>query len=174
MTPLIGIVVAIFVALLAPNVRAVVTSVLVLMVLATAVQTYTLDADWGHNPPSTVHQVSYWIVQLIIIAIIMAVGLGIFRVRSRRAARSGESLVRPAFSGRRGVAALVESALGTTVIYFAGAFAADKLRHHHGGGNESIPWTGVLGIVIGVVALVALAVVLIRGNVVDRRTRANA
>ena len=174
MTPLIGIVLAIFVALLAPNVRAVVTSVLVLMVLATAVQTFDLDADWGSNPPSTVHQVSYWIVQLIIVSVIMAVALGIFRVRSRRAARSGESLVRPAFSGRRGVIALVESAVGSTVIYFAGAFAADKLRHHHGGGTGSIPWTGVLGIVIGVVALVALAVVLIRGNIADRRTRVGA
>jgi hypothetical protein len=174
MTPLIGLVVAIFVALLAPNVRAIVTSVLVLMVLATAVQTYDLDADWGSNPPSTVHQISYWIVQLIIISVITAVALGIFRVRARRAARSGESLVRPAFSGRRGVTAVVESAVGTTVIYFAGAFAADKLRHHHGGGNESIPWTGVLGIVISVAALVVLAVVLIRGNIADRRTRVDA
>ncbi|HEY3923816.1 MAG TPA: hypothetical protein VGL75_04580 [Acidothermaceae bacterium] len=174
MTPLIGIVTAVFVALLAPNVRAVAGSVLVLMLLATAVQTYDLDADWGSNPPSTVHQVSYWIVQLIIIAVIMGIALGIFRVRSRRAARSGESLVRPAFSGRRGVKALVETALGTTVIYFAGAFAADKLHHHHGGGSGSIPWTGVLGIVIGVAALVALAGALIRGNVLDRRTRVDA
>jgi hypothetical protein len=174
MTPLIGIVLAIFVALLAPNVRAVVASVLVLMVLATAVQTYDLDADWGSNPPSTVHQLSYWIVQLIIIAVIMAVALGIFRVRSRRAARSGESLVRPAFSGRRGVIALVQSAVGTTVIYFAGAFAADKLRHHHGGGSGSIPWTGVLGIAIGVVALAVLAAALVRGNIADRRTRVDA
>ena len=134
MTPLIGIVLAIFVAQLAPNVRAVVLSTLVLMVLATAVQTYDLDADWGSNPPSTVHQVSYWIVQLIIISVIMAVALGIFRVRSRRAARRGESLVRPAFSGRRGTLALVKTAVATTVVYFAGAFAADKLRHHHGGG----------------------------------------
>jgi hypothetical protein len=174
MTPLIGILIAVFVAQLAPNVRAVVTSVLVLMVLATAVQTYDLDADWGSNPPSTVHQVSYWIVQLIIIAVIMAVALGVFRVRSRRAARSGESLVRPAFSGRRGVTALVESAVGSTVIYFAGAFAADKLRHHNGGGHGNIPWTGVLGIVIGLVALAALVVVLIRGNIADRRTRVDA
>lgn len=174
MTPLIGLVVAILVARLAPNVRAVVTSVLVLMVLATAVQTFDLDADWGSNPPSTVHQISYWVVQVIIVSIVMAIALGIFWVRSRRAARSGESLVRPAFSGRRGVTALVQSAVGTTAIYFAGAFAADKLRHHHGGGTESIPWTGVLGIVIGVVALVALAVVLIRGNIADRRTRVGA
>ena len=174
MTPLIGIVLAILVALLAPNVRAVVASVLVLMILATAVQTYDLDANWGSNPASTVHQVSYWIVQLIIISVIMAVALGIFRVRSRRAARSGESLVRPAFSGRRGVTALVESAVGSTIIYFAGAFAAHKLQHHHGGGSGSIPWTGVAGIVIGVVALVALAVILIRGNLVDRRSGVDA
>jgi hypothetical protein len=174
MTPLIGLVVAIFVALLAPNVRAVVASVLVLMVLATAVQTYDIDADWGSNPASTVHQISYWIVQLIIIAVITAVALGVFRVRSRRAARSGESLVRPAFSGRRGVTALVETAVGTTLIYFAGAFAADKLRHNHGGGHGSIPWTGVLGVAIGVVALAVLAVVLVRANISDRRARVDA
>jgi hypothetical protein len=174
MTPLIGILLAIFVALLAPNVRGVVVSMLVLMVLATAVQTYDLDADWGSNPPSTVHQVSYWIVQLIIIAVVMAVALGIYRVRARRAERRGESLVRPAFSGRRGVTALVESAVGTTVVYFAGAFAADKLKSHHGGGASHIPWTGVLGIVIGAVTLVALLVVILRGNIADRRTRVDA
>ncbi len=174
MTPLVGIVLAVFVAMLAPNVRAVVGSVFVLMVLATAVQTYDLDADWGSNPPSTVHQVSYWIVQLIIIAVVMAIALGIFRVRARRSARRGESLVRPAFSGRRGTVALIETAVGTTVIYFAGAFAAHKLGHHHGGGSGSIPWTGVLGIAIGAVTLVALVVVILRSNIADRRTRVDA
>jgi NhaP-type Na+/H+ or K+/H+ antiporter len=174
MTPLIGLVLAVFVARLAPNVRAVVVSVLVLMALATAVQTYDLDADWGSNPPSTVHQVSYWIVQLIIISITLGLALGIFRVRARRAARRGESLIRPAFSGRRGTVALIETAVGTTVVYFAGAFAADKLQHHHGGGTESVPWTGVLGIVIGAVVLVALAVVILRSNIADRRSRVDA
>jgi hypothetical protein len=174
MTPLIGILLAVFVALLAPNVRAVVVSMLVLMALATAVQTYDLDADWGSNPPSTVHQVSYWIVQVIIISAMLGVALGVFRVRSRRAARLGESLVRPAFSGRRGTVALIETAVGTTVVYFAGALAADKLRHHHGGGAGSIPWTGVLGIVIGAVTLVALVVVILRSNIADRRTRVDA
>jgi hypothetical protein len=174
MTPLVGILLAIFVARLAPNVRAVVVSMLVLMVLATAVQTYDLDADWGSNPPSTVHQVSYWIVQLIIISVTLGVALGIFRVRARRAARRGESLVRPAFSGRRGTVALIETAVGTTVVYFAGAFAADKLRHHHGGGAGSIPWTGVVGVVIGAVTLVALVVLILRSNIADRRTRVDA
>lgn len=174
MTPLIGIVLAILAALLAPNVRGVVVSMLVLMVLATAVQTYDLDANWGSNPPSTVHQLSYWIVQLIIISVMLGLALGAFRVRSRRAVRRGESLVRPAFSGQRGVVALIETAVGTTVVYFAGAFAADKLRHHHGGGGGSIPWTGVLGIVIGAVTLVALVAVILRSNVADRRTRVDA
>jgi hypothetical protein len=175
MTPLVGIVLAIFVAMLAPNVRGVVVSMVVLMTLATAVQTYDLDADWGSNPPSTVHQVSYWLVQLIIVSVMLGVSLGIFRVRSRRAARSGESLVRPAFSGRRGTVALIETAVATTVVYFAGAFAADKLRHHHGGGGAgSMPWTGVLGIVIGAVTLVALVVVILRSNTADRRTRVDA
>ncbi len=174
MTPLIGIVLAIFVAQLAPNVRGVVVSMLVLMVLATAVQTYDLDADWGSNPPSTVHQVSYWIVQLIIISVMLGVAIAAFRVRARRAVRRSESLARPAFSGRRGTVALIETSVATTVVYFAGAFAADKLRTHHGAGAGSIPWTGVLGIVIGAVTLVALAVVMIRGNLTDRRTRVDA
>jgi hypothetical protein len=174
MTPLVGILLAIFVARLAPNVRGVVLSMLVLMSLATAVQTFDLDADWGSNPPSTVHQVSYWIVQLIIISVVLGVALGVFRVRARRASRRGESLSRPAFSGRRGTVALIETAVGTTVVYFAGAFAADKLRHHHGGGAGSIPWTGVLGIVIGAATLVALLVVILRSNIADRRTRVDA
>jgi hypothetical protein len=174
MTPLVGILLAIFVARLAPNVRAVVVSMLVLMVLATAVQTYDLDAAWGSNPPSTVHQVSYWIVQLIIISVTLGVALAIFRVKARRSARRGESLVRPAFSGRRGTVALVNTAVGTTVVYFAGAFAAYKLRHHHGAGAGSIPWTGVVGIVIGAVTLVALVVVILRSNIADRRTRVDA
>jgi NhaP-type Na+/H+ or K+/H+ antiporter len=174
MTPLIGIVLAIFVAQLAPNVRGVVVSMLVLMALATAVQTFDLDADWGSNPPSTVHQVSYWIVQLIIISVMLGVALGIFRVRARRAARRGDSLVRPAFSGRRGTVALLQTAVATTVVYFAGSFAADKVRTHHGGGAGSIPWTGVVGIVIGAVTVVALTVIIVRGNIADRRTRVGA
>ncbi len=171
MTPLIGLCIAAVAALLAPNTRAVLGSVSIGMVAATLVQTWDLDDDWGSNPPSTVHQLSYWVVQLIILAVVLAVALAMFRLRVRRAARTGQSLVRASFSGRRGAAVLAVSTVALTVVAFAGAYIASRAPSVHGRGRQDIPWTGVLGIVAGVVLIVALVVALRFGSRANQRDR---
>lgn len=168
MTPLIGLIIAIVAARLAPNVRALLTSVFALMVAATAVQTWSLGSSLGSNPPSTIREASYWVVQVVIVSVMLAVAYGLFVLRARRAKAAGRSLVRPAFSGRRGV--ITTTLLGTamTVAGVIGCLIAGSVRSTNGKGSGNIPLTGVAGISIGLVLLVVLAAALVR----DRRSPA--
>jgi hypothetical protein len=164
MTPLIGIVIAVLAALLAPNVRALVFSVVTLMAVATAIQSWDLGSGMGSNPPDTIQQVSYWVVQVIIISIITGVALATFALRRRRAARRDQSLARPAFSGRRGLAVLGVAVLAVTGVGLVWAYTHEHMVKHHGVGAGNIPATGIVGIVIGLIALVVLGVVLVTGT----------
>ncbi|MEO8887766.1 MAG: hypothetical protein ABI429_00470 [Jatrophihabitantaceae bacterium] len=119
MTPIVGIIIALLASWLAPNTRAVVVAVLIPLLAATLAQTWDLGADWGSNPPSTIRQASYWIVQLIIASIVTALAIGLRQVRLRRAARDDRSLARPAYSGRRGTYVVLSSSLALTVALFA-------------------------------------------------------
>lgn len=172
MTPLVGIVIAVITALLAPNRRGLVISVLTLMAAATAVQSWDLGSGRGSNPPDTIDHVSYWVVQAIIITIITAVALGIYRLRVRRAARSGRPLARPATSGRRGISLLAAGTLAMTALLVAAEIVVSHLTTNHGHGAGRIPWTGVLGIVVGVLAIAGLAVAHARGSRAQREVPA--
>lgn len=164
MTPLAGILIAVLAALLAPNTRAVVLSIVSAMIAATAVQTWDLGTGMGSNPPVTIDQPSYWLVQLIIIAIVTCVGVAIFRLRARRATSRGQDVARSAFSGPRGTKVAIASVLALTGLLLVGAIAVSRLTTNHGQGAADIPWTGVLGIGIGAVALTVLAAALILGS----------
>jgi heme/copper-type cytochrome/quinol oxidase subunit 2 len=168
MTPLVGIVIASLAALLAPNVRALLGSVLIPMVAATAVQTWNLGSGRGSNPASTIDGVGYWLVQLLIISIVTGLAYGLFQRRVRRAERHGRSVVRPAFAGRRGAEVLVAGTVAMTGALIVAALGVDSLHAHHGQGAGNIPWTGVLGMAIGLVALIALRVLVIRDRNADR------
>ncbi|HEY5051197.1 MAG TPA: hypothetical protein VII50_09865 [Acidothermaceae bacterium] len=164
MTPLIGLVIAVIAGLLAPSVRGLMLSVLAAMLAATAVQSWDLGAGFGSNPPSTIASVSYWIVQVIIISIICAVAYGIYRLRARRGIRGGRSMVRPQFSGQRGAKVVAWSVSATTAVMVAGCLLVGHFKTHRGQGAGHIPWTGVLGIGIGIVAVVVIAGVLALGS----------
>ncbi len=174
MTPLIGIVIAVLAGWLAPSPRAVVVAVLVPLSGATLVQTWDLGADWGSNPPDTIRQVSYWVVQTIIVAIMTGLALGIRWLRLRRAIAGGGAVTYPAFSGRRGTWVLLTSSIVMTAMLLAAAYGLSTVSKHHGQGASDIPWTGVLGIALGGIMLVGLLVVVIRTAVVDRRDNASA
>ena len=73
MTPLAGFVAAILAGWIIREPRRAAAAVLVPFLAVLAVQTWTLAAGHGDNPPSTIHGVSYWVVQ----AIILAFALGI-------------------------------------------------------------------------------------------------
>ena len=174
MTPLVGIIIAVLAGLLAPNVRGVAVSVLAPMVAATAVQTWDLGSGMGSNPANTIDQASYWVVQLIIVSIITGLAFGIYRLRLRRATRRGESAQRPALAGRRATLVLGTGVVAMTVVLTAGAVLVNSLHRHHGVGAGTIPWTGVLGIVVGLGLTVGLMVALVIGSRSDRRARVGA
>ncbi len=162
MTPVIGLIIAIVAARLAPNIRALLTAVLALMVAATAVQSWDLGAGLGKNPPSTIDDVSYWVVQAVIVTVILALACGFFVLRARRARTQGRSLERPTFSGRRGIIATSLIGTGMTVVAVVGCLIAGHFRGSRGTGNGDIPWTGVAGLSAGLVLLILLAVALVR------------
>jgi hypothetical protein len=174
MTPLIGIVIAVLAGLLAPTVRGVLYSVLAGIIPATAVQTWDLGAGFGSNPPSTIRQLSYWIVQVIIISILCALAYGVYRLRARRVARLGTSMVRPRFAGQRGAKVVAWGVSAMTAVEVAGCLIVGHVRTHRGQGAGSIPWTGVLGIGIGIFAVVVIAAAIVLGSRSQRHTLDNA
>ena len=169
MTPIFGIVFAICAALLAPTLRSALMVELSLMATATAIQTWDLGAGLGSNPASTVREASYWIVQAIIVAVITALTAGIFVFRRRNARRSGRSLVRGGVIGHHGGVALAAGQAALVVVGLLIVVAVYSSQSTHGRGVGDIPASGVIGIVAGVVAVVALAVYAVIGA---RRTPA--
>jgi membrane protein YqaA with SNARE-associated domain len=168
MTPILGLVIAIVAARLAPNVRALLTAVLALMVAATAVQSWDIGAALGSNPASTIRESAYWVVQAVIIAVTLAIAYGCFALRRRNAGKRGTSLLRANFTGRRGI--LTTSLLGTlmTVVGVAFCLIAGSMHAHNGTGSGNIPMTGVAGISAGMLLLLALSVAFVRDNRASR------
>jgi hypothetical protein len=168
MTPILGLIIAIVAARLAPNTRALLTAVLALMAAATAVQSWDLGEGLGSNPPSTIREASYWVVQAFIITITLVIAYGCFALRRRQAERRGSSLQRRNFTGRRGV--IATSLLGTlmTVTGIVGCLIAGSIRTNNGTGSGNIPWTGVAGISAGLLLLAGLAAAFIRENRASR------
>jgi hypothetical protein len=173
---------AIFLALVAgltmSNRRQMTIVILVPFLLVLAVQTWSLAAGLGVNPPSTVTQfpgnIAYFVVQLIIFALAFEAADQIRMLRLRRArtnsAPVGDRSVEP--SRRVRIAILVNiviSAVAVAVFHWdSGMFDPGSVAHHTG--NGSIPIGGVLGIL----ALPLVIVVLGAVNFAARRTqRAN-
>ncbi len=85
MTPLAGFVAAVIAGWFIRDPLRAAAAVLVPFLAVLAVQTWTLASGHGDNPPSTVHGISYWVVQ----AIFLAFALGIAtQLASWRRARS--------------------------------------------------------------------------------------
>jgi hypothetical protein len=170
MTPIFGLVVALCAGLLAPRRRAVLTAVIPPMLAMTAVQSWYLGTGRGHNPASTTtDSVSYWIVQVIIIAVMYAIALGIFWLRARRAARRGTSTEQTALPERRLRFLLIAGTVAAFAVTLGYMFTFDRPAHP-GSGNGNLPVTGVVGLVIGVVALAAFGLLWLRDrhSVADR------
>src|SRR5271155_4883852 len=79
MTPIIGLLVAVLAGFLAPSRRGVLAGVIPPMLAVTAAQSWYLGTGRGHNSPATTtDSPAYWVVQLIIVALICGVALGIY------------------------------------------------------------------------------------------------
>ena len=122
MTPIIGLLIAVVTGFVAASWRGVLIGVIPPMLAATAAQSWYLGTGRGHNPPATTtDSPAYWIVQLVILALICAVAMGIYAVRVRRVSRSGGSLapVRRGPGGSMLAAATVAAFAGTLALMFA-------------------------------------------------------
>jgi peptidoglycan/LPS O-acetylase OafA/YrhL len=168
MTPIIGLLVAVVTGFVASSRRGVLIGVIPPMLVVTAAQSWYLGSGRGHNPPATTtDSPAYWVVQLVILALICGVAMGIYAVRARRVSRRVGSLV-PVRRGPGG------SMLGAaTVAGFAATlalmFATDR-PSHPGSGNGSLPVTGIVGITVAILAIAAFGVLWLRNRQVQGGT----
>jgi hypothetical protein len=162
MTPIIGLIVAIVTGFIAASRRGVLIGVIPPMLAATAAQSWYLGTGRGHNPAATTtDSPAYWVVQLIIVALICGVAMGIYAIRARRARGRGGRLV-PLRRGPAGAmtGAATVAAFGVTLALM---FATDR-PSHPGSGNGNIPVTGMAGIVIAILAMAAFGVLWLRNR----------
>jgi hypothetical protein len=162
MTPIIGLLVAVVVGFAASSRREVLIGVIPPVLAATAAQSWYLGSGRGHNSPATTtDDPAYWVVQLIIVALISGVAIGIFAVRARRVSRRGGRLV----PVRREAGSWMVAA--ATVAAFSGTlalmFATDR-PGHPGSGNGNLPVTGVVGIVIAILAVAVFGLLWLRSR----------
>jgi peptidoglycan/LPS O-acetylase OafA/YrhL len=162
MTPIIGLLVAVMVGLAASSRREVLIGVIPPMLAATAAQSWYLGSGRGHDSPATTtDDPAYWIVQLIILALVGGVAMGIYALRARRVRRGSGSLV----PVRRGPGSWMVAA--ATVAGFSGTLAlmfATGRPSHPGTGNGNLPVTGVVGIVVAILAVAVFVVLWVKNR----------
>ena len=131
------------------------------MLAITAAQSWYLGTGRGHNPPATTtDSPAYWVVQLVILALMCGVAIGILAIRARRG--GGPSQQRDQL-GPMLTAGTVAALAGTLAVMFA----TDR-PSHPGTGSGNLPATGVIGIVVALVALVVFSLLWLRGRSAHR------
>jgi hypothetical protein len=159
MSPIIGLFIAIIAGLVAPAPRAVIAIVVPPMLGATAAQSWYLGTGRGHNPPSTTtDSPAYWIVQALIVTAVCGVAAAICWVRVRRATVARGLPSRPQRAVLLTVATL--AAFAATLGF---AFVTDRPARPRSG-NGTIPIGGAVAVVVGLVVLVVLASLWLRGS----------
>jgi hypothetical protein len=154
MTPLAGFVAAILAGWIIREPRRAAAAILVPFLAVLAVQTWTLAAGHGDNPPSTIHGVSYWIVQVIILAV--ALGIATQLAIVLRARPSGQNA-----GARRRALQATAVLLVLTAASLTGVVLTSKPVPHHSA-SSPLPWYGAAGILACVASLVVLTVLHIR------------
>ena len=155
MTPLAGFVAAIIAGWIIRDPRRAAAAVLVPFLAVLGVQTWSLVAGHGNNPPSTVHGVSYWVVQAIILAFALGIATQLAIVlRARSAADDSAGASRRAL---RATAVL----LVLTAAFLTGVVLSSKPVLHHNA-SSPLPWYGAAGILACVASLLVLTVLHIR------------
>jgi hypothetical protein len=166
MTPLAGLVIALIAGWIMRDARTAVAVAIVPFLAVTAGQTWGIADGRGISPPSTVWPVgpaiSYYVVQVLILAVTLGVAAQLGALR----ARAGTDRDGAAGAGRRtAIAAAILVPL--TAVYLAAAWLASAPVLHHSA-DGSPPAEGLIGMALGIIALVTLGVLLLRG----RRTAA--
>jgi hypothetical protein len=155
MTPLAGFIAAILAGWIIREPRRAAAAILVPFLAVLAVQTWTLAAGHGDNPPSTINAVSYWVVQAIILAIALGIATQLASVlRARSAAGDGAGASRRALQATAVLLAATAASLTGIVL------DSKPVLHHNA--NSPLPWYGAAGILACVASLVVLTVLRTR------------
>ncbi len=155
MTPLAGFIAAILAGWIIREPRRAAAAILVPFLAVLAVQTWTLAAGHGDNPPSTINAVSYWVVQAIILAFALGIATQLASVlRARSAAGDGAGASRRAVQATAVLLVLTAASLTGIVL------DSKPVLHHNA--NSPLPWYGAAGILACVASLVVLTVLHIR------------
>jgi hypothetical protein len=155
MTPLAGFIAAILAGWIIREPRRAAAAILVPFLAVLAVQTWTLAAGHGDNPPSTINAVSYWVVQAIILALALGIATQLASVlRARSAAGDGAGASRRAVQATAVLLVLTAASLTGIVL------DSKPVLHHNA--NSPLPWYGAAGILACVASLVVLTVLRTR------------
>ena len=154
MTPLAGFVAAILAGWIIREPRRAAAAILVPFLAVLAVQTWTLAAGRGDNPPSTIHGVSYWVVQVIILAVALGIATQLAIVLRARPSEQNAGASRRALQAT--AVLLVVTAASLTGI----VLTSKPVPHHNA--SSPLPWYGAAGILACVASLVVLTVLHIR------------
>ena len=165
MTPLAGFVAAILAGWIIREPRRAAAAVLVPFLAVLAVQTWSLAAGHGDNPPSTVHGVSYWVVQAIILAFALGITTQLAIVLRARSA-AGDPASDAAGASRRGLQATAVLLVLTAAFVIGFVLESKPVLHHNA--SSPLPWYGAAGILACVASLVVLTVL----HILQRRTDA--
>jgi amino acid transporter len=164
MTPLAGFVAAILAGWIIREPRRAAAALIVPFLAVLAAQTWALASGHGNNPPSTVHGISYWVVQAVILAFALGITTQLASVlRARSAAGDG------AGPGRRARQATVLLLVLTAAFVTGVVLTSHPVLHHNA--NSPLPLYGVVGILACVVSLVVLTLLNIRGRRVSAREK---
>ncbi|MGH3205864.1 MAG: hypothetical protein ACRDP5_28000 [Streptosporangiaceae bacterium] len=159
MTPLAGFVAAILAGWIIREPRRAAAAILVPFLAVLGVQTWTLAAGDGHNPPSTIHGVSYWVVQAIILAV--ALGIATQLAIVLRGRPSGDTAAGDgAGASRRALRATVVVLVLTAAFVTGVVLTAKPVLHHNA--SSPLPWYGVASILACVASVIVLTVLHIR------------
>jgi hypothetical protein len=162
MTPLAGFVAAILAAWIIREPRRAAAAILVPFLAVLGVQTWNLAAGHGDNPPSTIHGVSYWVVQAIILALALGITTQLAIVlRARSAAGDG------AGSSRRALQATALMLVLAAAFVIGLVLSSKPVLHHNA--NSPLPWYGAVGILACLASVVVVTVVRIRQRRSDAR-----
>jgi hypothetical protein len=162
MTPLAGFVAAILAGWIIREPRRAAAAVLVPFLAVLAVQTWSLAAGHGDNPPSTIHGVSYWVVQAIILAFALGIATQLAIVLRARTAGEGDG----AGASRRALQATAVLLVLTAAWVIGFVLESKPVLHHNT--NSPLPWYGATGILACVASLVVLTVL----HILQRRASA--
>jgi hypothetical protein len=164
MTPLAGFVLAIIAGWITRDARRAAAVIIIPFLAVTALQTYGIADGRGVSPPDTVWPLnggsaSYYVVQLLIMAAVLGVGMLLGAVRAQRAAHGAGSTD----VGRRATAAAIAAMVLTAAFCTAEWLDSTSHAGHHSS-TGSPPAVGIVGMGVLILSLIVLGSMFIAGR----------